>query len=206
MNRLRTTHHPSGPPPVAADLEVKVDILSCPKRQLWVGTGRSGPPRDLHPANLVCWLNRPDSAKSGPSRTPRIGRSTCCMLARHSVDSDARPKGSAVVQINNLLMSKPEDVDNTTSLQQCASGKVNAVALCMDEINRPTREDMTVRSNRLDLIRRYNLSVGTPGPEAQRVQNEFLNGSMAPPLVASFVAEYEVIIESRLSMHKPLDA
>lgn len=75
----------------------------------------------------------------------------------------------------------------------------------MDETNRPAREDMRVHSNRLDLICRYNLSVGTPGPEAQRVQNEFLNGSMAPLLVASFVAEYKVIIESRLRMHKPPD-
>jgi hypothetical protein len=75
----------------------------------------------------------------------------------------------------------------------------------MDEINHAAREDMRVDLNRLDLIRRYNLSVGTPGPEAQRVQNEFLNGSMAPLLVASFVTEYEVIIEPLLPMHKPPD-
>lgn len=73
----------------------------------------------------------------------------------------------------------------------------------MDDINRPASTDMSVYSNRMDLVRRYNLCVGTPGPEAQRVQNEFLNGFMAPLLVASFVAEYEVLIESRRPMHKP---
>lgn len=65
------------------------------------------------------------------------------------------------------------------------------------------RGDMTVLINRLSLISRYNRCVGAPGPQAQQVQNEFIDGFMAPLFVASFVAMYEVIIESRRPVHKP---
>jgi hypothetical protein len=66
--------------------------------------------------------------------------------------------------------------------------------------------DMGVRSNRLSVIDRYNRCVGAPGPEAQPIQNEFLGGLMDPLFVASFVAEYEVIIASRRPMHKPANS
>lgn len=57
--------------------------------------------------------------------------------------------------------------------------------------------------NRLSLISRYNRCVGAPGPQTQEVQNEFINGFMDPQFIASFIAEYAGIIESRGQMHKP---
>lgn len=72
----------------------------------------------------------------------------------------------------------------------------------MDEIKQPNRGDMSVLLNRLRLISRYNRSVGEPGPQSRSVQNDFINGFMDPAKVASFVAEYEVIIESRRPTRK----
>lgn len=34
-------------------------------RPQWVGTGLSRPPLNFQPGNLLCWLDRRDSAKSG---------------------------------------------------------------------------------------------------------------------------------------------
>jgi len=63
--------------------------------------------------------------------------------------------------------------------------------------------DMNMRENRTSLVSRYNRVVGEPGPAAQRVQHEFIIGSMDPRLIPTFVAEYETIIESRMPMRKP---
>jgi len=69
---------------------------------------------------------------------------------------------------------------------------------------KPDRKDLSVLLNRLSLISRYNRCVEEPGPAATDVHREFINGLMDPAKMTSFVAEYEVIIESRRPMHKPL--
>lgn len=73
----------------------------------------------------------------------------------------------------------------------------------MDDNKQPDRKDMSELLNRLSLISRYNRSAGEPGPDARNVQNVFINGFMDSSKIASFVAEYEGIIESRRPMHKP---
>ena len=73
----------------------------------------------------------------------------------------------------------------------------------MDDNKQPDRSDMSTLLNRLSLISRYNRCVGAPGPQAQQVQNEFINGFMDKQFVSAFVEQYEVIIESRRPMHKP---
>ena len=62
------------------------------------------------------------------------------------------------------------------------------------------RHDMSVLDNRLDLVNRYNYSVGDPGPQVAHVQREFLNGLMPHEVVGSFVAQCEAIIDARRSM------
>jgi hypothetical protein len=44
------------------------------ERLQWVGTGLSRPPLNFQPGNLLCWLDRLDSVKSGPSLTSNIWR------------------------------------------------------------------------------------------------------------------------------------
>lgn len=60
--------------------------------------------------------------------------------------------------------------------------------------------NMSVMANRLDLINRYNVSLGAPGPGAKRVQHEFINGLMPSEIVATFVAQCEAMIEARRPM------
>lgn len=76
----------------------------------------------------------------------------------------------------------------------------------MADDKQPNRADMSLMLNRLSLISRYNRCVGEPGPWVTDVQREFINGFMDPAKVASFVAQYEVIIESRRPMRPTLDA
>lgn len=73
----------------------------------------------------------------------------------------------------------------------------------MDNDNTKPVPDMSFLLNRMSLVSRYNRCVGDPGPEARQVQLDFVNGVMDERLVPSFVAEYELIIESRQPMHKP---
>jgi hypothetical protein len=67
-------------------------------------------------------------------------------------------------------------------------------------------QDMSFLLSRLSLIARYNRCLGDPGPEALKVQQDFINGFMDPKLIPSFVAEYETMIESRRPMHKLQDS
>lgn len=64
-------------------------------------------------------------------------------------------------------------------------------------------QDMSMLANRLSLVGRYNHSLGAPGPEAERVQREFIDGFMNPLLIPGFVVEYELMIESRWPMKSP---
>ncbi len=61
-------------------------------------------------------------------------------------------------------------------------------------------QDMSVIANRLSLINRYNRSLGVPGPGADRLQVDFINGFMDPRKLVAFVAQCELIIESRWPM------
>lgn len=71
----------------------------------------------------------------------------------------------------------------------------------MDDDNTNSSQDMSFLQSRISLVSRYNRCVGDPGPEARRLQRDFVNGEMDPQLIPSFVAEYEMIIESRKPMH-----
>jgi hypothetical protein len=59
---------------------------------------------------------------------------------------------------------------------------------------------MLFRENRLNLVERYNDSVGTPGPLTDQLQTNFINGLMDPALVKQYVEQCEAIIASRASM------
>ena len=61
--------------------------------------------------------------------------------------------------------------------------------------------DMSLRENRLDLVKRYNDALGAPGPVVKCVQAECVNGLMNPVTQPDFVAECEFLIESREGQH-----
>lgn len=65
-----------------------------------------------------------------------------------------------------------------------------------------TSQDMTVLENRLALIKRYNDSVGSPGPNAKALQRLFASGLMDEYKIRGFVEQYEFIIESRRPLQR----
>ena len=53
-----------------AQVRVTSIALACAfQRLLWVGTGQSGLPLDFQLGNLLCWLDRPVSARSSHSKS-----------------------------------------------------------------------------------------------------------------------------------------
>lgn len=73
----------------------------------------------------------------------------------------------------------------------------------MDSDNTKPAQDIGFLRSKISLVSRYNQCVGDPGPAARRLQRDFVNGEMDPQLISSFVAEYQMVIESRQPMQKP---
>lgn len=66
--------------------------------------------------------------------------------------------------------------------------------------------DTNLIENRQDLVNKYNASVGEPGPLVTELQCRFLTGDMDPSLVKQYVAQCEVMIESRDSLRRRASA
>jgi hypothetical protein len=65
---LNTPSRPISEVPMSVIPPIILCVFQLVDRPLWVGTGLSRPPPNFHPGNLLCWLDRPDSAITGPSR------------------------------------------------------------------------------------------------------------------------------------------
>lgn len=60
----------------------------------------------------------------------------------------------------------------------------------------PSPTDMSQMRNRLDLVNRYNKTVGPPGSAVRIIQQDFVNGLMMPERLKHYVQQCEYVIAS----------